>query len=423
MAKGILTLIDNNGSETQLTFTTSADLVSYSDTTVAEFLNNLSAAAGTAEFADTAEKAEKDSEGNVITSTYALKNSPAFTGTPTAPTANDLDLLTNQVATVAWCNNVFKRFTGIVPENMDTLQEFWAALGQDYDLATTISTQLATKQDKSDILTSLSNLSLSADKTFYATGSETLVTTPLTTFGRTIISKSDAKEIRKMLGIYRHLWLDEIEVNRWQTIGSPTISTANAKFRYAAQFANNQGIYITPAQTFGGADFTIDLWCYMDSTTPNFGLFLLCTSDGTEGNAGYKDCILLGRNDSEDALMISVCDENGDALLENKHQEISPAVSMLGTFRHYEIDYKVAAQTIYLFVDGVLKYSKSGVNVRRTERAVILGLNNIGRAYSLIGSISEFRLQDGICQHTTDFTPPNTPYEVDEYTLSLMHFD
>ena len=92
----------------------------------------------------------------------------------------------------------------------------------------------------------------------------------------------------------------------------------------------------------------------------------------------------------------------------------------MGTFHHYEIDYSHSNRTVYVFADGVLVLSQSDIVIERIGRYVELGLN----FYNMFrGSVSEFILKDGICTHTSDFTLPTEPYEVDEYTVSLLHFD
>ena len=185
---------------------TSADIVTFSDTTVADFLQNISAS--NAETADFATRAEKDSNGNVIHTTYAPIDSPNFTGTPTAPAINDLDLNTNQVATVSFATALIQRLTGVVPDELDTFEELYNALGQDSDIANTIATQIDAKQDKSDILTALSNLNLSAGKLIYVSGSNSLSLIDCTSTGQAVISKTTPKDIRKLLGIYKNQLID-----------------------------------------------------------------------------------------------------------------------------------------------------------------------------------------------------------------------
>lgn len=74
----------------------------------------------------------------------AQKASPAFTGTPTAPTATS-GTNTTQIATTAFVQTAVAGIVDAAPAALDTLNELAAALGDDANFATTVSTQLGTK--------------------------------------------------------------------------------------------------------------------------------------------------------------------------------------------------------------------------------------------------------------------------------------
>lgn len=86
--------------------------------------------------------------GGIAAADYALLDSPAFTGTPTAPTAA-AGTNTTQVATTAFVKGeVDTAVSGLVnsaPAALDTLNELATALGNDPNFATTIATQLGNK--------------------------------------------------------------------------------------------------------------------------------------------------------------------------------------------------------------------------------------------------------------------------------------
>ena len=66
--------------------------------------------------------------------TKAPKNSPALTGTPTAPTAdNDTD--STQIATTEFCQNLIRRLVGSAPETLNTLVELATAINNDPNFA------------------------------------------------------------------------------------------------------------------------------------------------------------------------------------------------------------------------------------------------------------------------------------------------
>ncbi len=78
-------------------------------------------------------------------------NSPTFSGTPSAPTPA-AGTNTGQLATTAFVTAAvslaIETLMGSAPEALDTLQELATALGNDENFATTISTQLANKANK-----------------------------------------------------------------------------------------------------------------------------------------------------------------------------------------------------------------------------------------------------------------------------------
>jgi hypothetical protein len=74
----------------------------------------------------------------------AQKASPAFTGTPTSPTAT-AGTNTTQIATTAFVQTAVSGIVDAAPEALDTLNELAAALGDDPNFATTISTQIGLK--------------------------------------------------------------------------------------------------------------------------------------------------------------------------------------------------------------------------------------------------------------------------------------
>lgn len=82
--------------------------------------------------------------------------SPALTGTPTAPTAATATNST-QIATTAFVQAAVSALIDAAPGTLDTLNEIAAALGDDPNFAATITTELATKMVKANNLSDLTN--------------------------------------------------------------------------------------------------------------------------------------------------------------------------------------------------------------------------------------------------------------------------
>ena len=392
---------------------TSADMVTYSDSTVADALQNISTAHATN--ADFATRAENDENGNNIAATYAPIDSPNFTGTPTAPAINDLDLNTNQIATVQFANALIQRLTGVVPEELDTFEELYNALGQDSDIANTIATQIDAKQDQNNILTALSNLDLSAGKLIYISGENSFSLIDCSATGQAVISKTTPKEIRKMLGVYRNQFYDECE-NTWAKYNSPYISSTNAKFGKALQ-TNGGGIYSTAMIPFGGADFTIAFFARMDTSTGTWGMLFSAGAPSPDGSSRPHD-IALVRCNANDSLTFAVTDSTAQEVVNSGEINFDPTDGL----HYYEIDYHHATQTIELFGDNQLIYSASNITVERVERYVALGLLASDMTSNSIASIDEFTLLDGVARSSGSCTVPTEPFEVTENTLSLLHF-
>ena len=101
--------------------------------------------------------ADSDKLGGTVAANYALK-----TDLPTVPTDvsdfnNDAGYLTSSnltgYATETYVDTAVSNLVNSAPATLDTLNELAAALGDDENFATTVSTQLGTKVDTADVLT------------------------------------------------------------------------------------------------------------------------------------------------------------------------------------------------------------------------------------------------------------------------------
>lgn len=84
-------------------------------------------------------------------------NSPALTGTATAPTPLTADDST-KIATTAFVKAVVSQVIGSAPAALDTLKEFADALGNDPNFAATITAAVAAKMAKSANLSDVANV-------------------------------------------------------------------------------------------------------------------------------------------------------------------------------------------------------------------------------------------------------------------------
>ena len=80
---------------------------------------------------------------------YAPKASPAFTGIPTAPTANS-DTNSTQIATTAFVKTAIAALVGSAPAALDTLEELARALAGDANLKATLLAEIGKKANATD---------------------------------------------------------------------------------------------------------------------------------------------------------------------------------------------------------------------------------------------------------------------------------
>ena len=80
---------------------------------------------------------------------YAPKASPAFTGIPTAPTANS-DTNSTQIATTAFVKTAIAALVGAAPAALDTLEELARALANDANLKATLLAEIGKKANATD---------------------------------------------------------------------------------------------------------------------------------------------------------------------------------------------------------------------------------------------------------------------------------
>ncbi|ECL0601521.1 phage tail protein [Salmonella enterica] len=102
-------------------------------------------------------KAVKTVMGEV--QTKAPLDSPALTGTPTAPTP-ETTAAGIEIATAAFVAAKVAQLVGSAPEALDTLKELADALGNDPNFATTVLNKLSGKQPLDETLTALSGKSV-----------------------------------------------------------------------------------------------------------------------------------------------------------------------------------------------------------------------------------------------------------------------
>ena len=119
------------------------------------------------------------------------------------------------------------------------------------------------------------------------------------------------------------------------------------------------------------------------------------------------------------SIRLACTDSNASDVIYRKVEDVD---NLFDTTHHCEVAYRQEDFTYFLFLDGILILQANTTKAtERLSRAFSLG-RAISNNAKMTGYLDEFRLSQGIVRHTQDFTPPITPYEVDQFTVALLHF-
>lgn len=213
-----------------------------------------------------------------------------------------------------------------------------------------------------------------------------------------LLSTTDAATMRKVLGVNRAIVYDECPMN-WLTSGRPAVSDGKITFGGSAYARRASSV------TLGGSNpFTVEFSGTANiDTTSGATIFCCLYSDDN-----YRPRIVSYQNVGRLAWV-----ENGTTTT------IDATDNIYNEARHLAMSYDGA--TVRFFSDGVLAGSFDQVLAEKRYQ-VYLGTGYYSTGYSQ-GKVSlgEVRISD-ICRYSANFTPP-ARHEVDEHTLTLLHFD
>ena len=213
-------------------------------------------------------------------------------------------------------------------------------------------------------------------------------------------SASDAAAARRILGVNRATIYDECPVNWWMS-GTPVVSNGKIIFDGASYARRSLNI------TLGGTNpFTIEFLGTANEDTTSSPKTLVYFFSDTDN--------IIWFNSRANTLRAGVTENSTSNTLDG-------SANLYGDERHLALTYDGA--TVRAFVDGELVGSLSQVLTEKTY-VIYLGATssptNAATTYSK-STLDEFRISD-ICRYTADFTPV-TRHELDEHTLTLLHFD
>lgn len=225
------------------------------------------------------------------------------------------------------------------------------------------------------------------------------------TFGKKLMQASKA-EFCSLLGISPNLIVDECG-NYWG------ISSENFHVGYSATYAVfsgdnvlacSEGSYalLQGGLNIGTYPFTISFFVSILNST---GTAVSLLDDYIQVSLAWTTV----RNSNDTRTLFITVDGSKTAVASISVND----TALLVKKAHFEFGYD--GSTIYCFVNGALKKTYQTFLPRKAWEMRLGG--NIGCFFS------EFRVLDGVCEHTAAFTKPTSPYTLTNKTVSLVHFD
>lgn len=232
--------------------------------------------------------------------------------------------------------------------------------------------------------------------------------TTVTEYGGKLSQAENLRELRHDLRVEVPEIYEESGYSYWEKVGEPTFTATHAKFGgKCAYVAPDNNIATAEPVTFGGDPFTFQFWMYY--TQPfetkvlmNFGDFRVATYQERAGEYQYAGLIIANSSNAKLAWFV-----------QTYAARINNADSYQNKVVHFEIGY--SGGTMYLFANG----TRQGTLARTITRLP----RNIKFGGGQACYIDEFRILDGVCVHTANFTPPTAQYNVTDKTVALLHFD
>ena len=184
------------------------------------------------------------------------------------------------------------------------------------------------------------------------------------------------------------------------------LSTGQVKFGTQSLLTTSGNIQSAHPLTFGGDPFTVSCWAQYSKAG------FLFRALGTTKSFGFK----LNDLTNKDIEFYTGTTAANTAQTATGGRTSTGVRLDTNTWCHFEVAYN-GAGNLKAFMNGHAYWNLSQT-VAREPRRIILG--------ELGGYIDEFRILDGVCEHTAAFTRPSDKYSFDDYpdnTLVLLHFE
>lgn len=187
------------------------------------------------------------------------------------------------------------------------------------------------------------------------------------------------------------------------TAGNVCTKTGQKKFGTASAYFDGTGDYLTIGSStdfaFGTGDFTIDGWIYPTIVNENSGGIF---SSMLTGYSGYGLMLRVS------GLTIQSFTGAGAGVYITL-----PPYTLPSANSWYHIAIVRFGNTLYLYVNGIMRSSISCLGMNLTNTGAVIGSSYVDiNTYIFTGYIDELRVSKGIAQWTANFTPPIAPYQL-----------
>lgn len=198
--------------------------------------------------------------------------------------------------------------------------------------------------------------------------------------------------------------------NTWSVDGNAQLDTAIKKYGASAGLFDGNADYIsTTANGFwslGSADFTIEAWVRLATTTPSGNFWSIIAQRANNSSADYSVSFITFQNSTIVGLVIRTGGLSSD------NATVQTPNIPVGVWTH--IAFTREGNTLKAWVNGelVAQTACSG-SINNATSPVRIGAfdNPVWSGSYLNGSIDELRVTAGIARYKVGFRPPRGPYD------------
>lgn len=192
---------------------------------------------------------------------------------------------------------------------------------------------------------------------------------------------------------------DDAKLNNWTTFGNPTIGTENAFNGNALQLDGQSYLKLSGVQ-FGGRNFCIDGWVYVDSSSPANARIITVVNPS---NGIYLTSL---SKRSSDATKLELFFNSTADVSADTGSVAQTSIASVGTRVHFRLVYIYNDKLFALFInDGNGVGTTNAVQYNRQTFDIYVGAKPDG-SQGLIGTIDELRIYDGTFLDSGNSTPP-----------------